>query len=260
MKERPILFNTEMVQAILDGRKTQTRRQLKPELQSLISELSYNDDHGENDPVDFGYEKHFAEDEKTILPEEWIVWLSDYKAEGCITLGQCPFGKIGDLLWVREAFLPDPECDSEHWNDEDSDHTYYSWDGCGGNPSELPIALRRPDYCIYRASCDYADEILWKPSIHMPRWASRLTLEITDIRVERLQDISEEDAQNEGIIRKRHVWSDPEYPLDDVGYLSYSNAKRIHSCPIFAFKDLWNSIYQNWDANPWVWVVEFKVV
>lgn len=224
MRERPIIYNTQMVEGIIDGRKTMTRRPLKPKLSELIDELCYNSEYGEFDDVDFGYEKHLGEDEKTIMPEEWIVWLSDYKAEGCMTLGQCPFGKVGDRLWVRETFSIVPK-------------TAYGRD--------VPRTINPNDdgeIAIYKEGWYRSPPSRWRPSIHMPRWASRITLEITDVRIERLQDITKEDAEKEGFKLP---------PADGQGYVVGARTN---------FKFGWNAIYGNWDENPWVWVIEFKVV
>lgn len=175
MKARPILFKPDMVRAILDGRKTQTRR---------------------------------------IVNGEHL---------GCLNAGlganseTCPYGAPGDLLWVREAW--------------------------GNGATRV----------MYKAGCNrmYRPPEGWKPSIHMPRWASRLTLEITDVRVERLQGISENDARAEGIA--------------DGGCL---NCGEHEPCGCAepkpdardAFIHLWRSINgeESWSANPWVWVIQFQ--
>jgi len=203
MKERPILFNGEMVKAILDGRKTQTRRMVKPQPDDYVNQLhggklcsrapyGLEDDNGNG----FGF--GFQDDRGNY-------WKS-------------PFGTIGDRLWVRETWAPHCEM---------------------------------PRGAIYRCDRggDYQDTVTenfrWTPSIHMPRWASRITLEITGVRVERLNDISEEDAKAEGC--KGH----PVY-----GHDGFPNG----FAPKDEFKDLWQSIYGNWDANPWVWVYEFRKI
>ena len=199
-KERPILFSGDMVRAILDGRKTMTRRVVK------IAQ------HPQAERV-----QHFEG-----LRWDWLRYdglrLSTFK---------CPFGKTGDRLWVRETFrLSDP-----------NDCACYEPCRCrSGQP-------------MYRADGHYHDmEYKWKPSIYMPRWSSRITLEVTGVRVERLQDISEEDAQAEGA------------PLE-LGVLERTilGAKARYRS---GFVRLWESINGpgSWDANPWVWCISFKRV
>lgn len=143
----------------------------------------------------------------------------------------CPYGQPGDRLWVRETWAPHPD---------------------------FPETVRRG---VYRADpeCKY-DVERWRPSIHMPRWASRIVLEVVSVRVERLNDCSKKDAIAEGIHRYEHIWRDAEYPLDDVAYEPVKGWPTRYSCPIQAYQALWESINGagSWDANPWVWVVEFK--
>ncbi|WP_238788081.1 hypothetical protein [Citrobacter freundii] len=225
MKERGMIFNGEMVRAILDGRKTQTRRIMKnqpagdyPDTPALIRS------------VDGGFQ-----------------WYGHY---GESSIFNCPFGAVGDRIWVRETWaqLGNEDGCPIDWNDNLVK---------GGGPE----AAR-----IYRASCEqkegnyglwsipddaywkpHTDDLqydgTWRPSIHMPRLASRLTLEITGVRVERLRDLSEDDAKSEGI-------------TPPSGGVLPGWEYRIN------FRDLWMSIYgsDNWEANPWVWVIEFKVV
>ena len=196
MKERPILFSAPMVRAILDGRKTQTRRVVK----SDCLEIAERDD-------------------GTHWP-----WREDCDNGGDIWY-PCPYGYAGDLLWVRET-----------WHPETSD----------------------PDArAAYKADCDYdTSDCSWRPSIHMPRWASRILLRITDIRVERLQAIRDADALAEGIIEQTSQidagWQDY-WPSEDGE--PYASARE-------AYRALWESINGagSWDANPWVWVVEFERV
>lgn len=158
---------------------------------------------------------------------------------GCDSEGprvQCPFGQPGDLLWVRETHAFDPPDDGS-WN-------YTQWSGCAPSPwREIPKRFWNPEHVIHAASWA-GSEITWRPSIHMPRWASRITLRITDVRVERLQDISGDDCIAEG------AW-----PIEQ------KELGRSHEA-VDAFRDLWNSINGagSWDANPWVWVVEFDRV
>jgi hypothetical protein len=189
MKERPILFSGEMVRAILDGRKTMTRR----------------------------------------VAKDFPVWANteNYNAE---LLKGCPYGVSRDRLWVRETWafnMFDIQL-------VDAFEIKYLADShikrfpCGGR-------LTFDKYCdpkkLYRN----------RPSIFMPRWASRITIEIIDIRVEKLQDISEEDAKAEGVT--------PPYP---------TASHKVE------FQNLWNTINAkrgySWDTNPWVWVIEFKVI
>jgi hypothetical protein len=154
--------------------------------------------------------------------EAWypFVELGDGSFVSVTTL--CPYGQPGDRLWVRETF-------SRHVDES----------GFGS------------DKTIYRADGE-RDGMLWTPSIHMPRWASRITLEVTGVRVERLQDISEADAVAEGIV------------MEPEGYWGIEGADEDHlrSTPEIAYRNLWESINGpgSWDANPWVWVVEFKRV
>lgn len=193
MKEYPIIFNTEMVRAILDGRKTQTRRVMNNQPCTLSGEtISVQQD-------DFNFR-----------------WVGDLHND---TSGwfPCPLGKIGDRLWVRET-----------WRKFDFS------DECGC--SEYPCGCPENGAIMYRATQDDG-ESKWRPSIHMPRWASRIILEITDVRVERLQDISEQDAIAEG--------------TTNISVLSK-----------YIFSNVWESIYgfESWSSNPWVWVIEFKKV
>lgn len=196
MKERPILFNGEMVRAIIEGRKTQTRRMIK-------------DFKGyENSGYDFCIGMNDGEIQALTAGDH------GWEATGV----RCPYGQPGDRLWVRERFLLHQPFTGNIDNDLGKVHVMYY---AGDNPR-------------------YRDKDKWKPSIHMPRWASRITLEITGVRVERLQDISEKDAVSEGCEPDD---GNPESPS-----------------PISEFRDLWQSINgaESWAVNPWVWVIEFK--
>lgn len=214
MKERPVIFNGEMVRAILDGRKTQTRR--------VIANVSPDNCIPLHKP--------------TKTKDGIYTHVMDAPGHGL-----CPFGQVGDRLWVRETFAV--------LGNEDG--CPIDWDGNLIKGDEKHAAR------IYKASCwqepgnyglwsipdrDTQYEGAWRPSIHMPRWASRITLEITGVRVERLNDISEEDAKAEGV--KAGVSPGHEYMMHQV-----------------AFSELWQSLYgaENWRANPWVWVIEFRL-
>ncbi|HGM6992107.1 TPA: hypothetical protein ACKP7H_002359 [Serratia marcescens] len=233
MKERPVIFNGEMVRAILDGRKTQTRRVMKVQPESsgfglrFITESLNNRDTGKyfwSQSDAFGINKPRS---KPFL---------------------CPFGQVGDRLWVREAYQ------GPLFN-FDQMETYL----------EDTSKFERPEFCEYRAdggkTPEYydADDNLrygWKPSIHMPRWASRITLEITAVRVERLNDISEEDAEAEGI--DMEALYDSQDCYDCIADHNMTGRPTVTG----AFKYLWESIYgvDSWNANPWVWAISFRRV
>jgi hypothetical protein len=192
-----------MVRAILDGRKTQTRRVMKPVPTFNAGGAILDADGGQEDYV----EPHW------VLPS------------AC----SCPYGKPGDLLWVREGFAVQPELWADNHGPQPIHYTADQVIGFAGKPDQRQIE-------------DYRS----KPSIHMPRWASRITLRITDIRVERLQDITEDDARAEGCDPAR--WIDE----TDVGMEGYREG----------FARLWNKINGPgaWDANPWIWAVSFERV
>jgi len=208
MKERPILFNGEMVRAVLDGRKTQTRRVVKNKRMEFVGGRGCLDD-----PESWGFE-----DEHGVfhcLPARG-------KAPSRDDINP-PYGVPGDRLWVRET-----------WR--------------GGNDT-LESVFYRADDLLPSTPVYQNINVKWKPSIHMPRWASRILLEITDIRVERVQDISAGDANAEGISS-----------INDKGDL----ITKTYLDPVGEFKNLWNSISEakgfGWNMNPWVWVVEFKEI
>lgn len=207
-KERGMIFNAEMVRAILSGQKTQTRRIVKNVSSDSCMTL-----------------KEPAKNRNGIYTH-----VMDAPKHGL-----CPHGNVGYRIWVRETWQG-PLVDFERSDDL----------------LRNPEKYEKPENCVYEADgvpepefYDADDNLrcCWRPSIHMPRWASRILLEITNVRVERLNDISEEDARSEGVTPK----SIPAEKL--VGGK-------------LAFAELWASIYgyENWQANPWVWVIEFKRV
>ncbi|EOF5388298.1 hypothetical protein ACK1MK_003791 [Salmonella enterica] len=210
MSERGMIFNAEMVNAILSGRKTQTRRPIKWK-QTRFTEIAERDD-------------------GSLWP-----WAEDCERGGDIWFA-CPYGEIGDRIWVRETWQV------IHDHIDESSHVEYRTYA----PS-IPKEKDRYWHTVYAEH--FGDEsredrgFPWRPAIHMPRWASRITLEITDVRVERLRDLSEEDAKSEGI-------------TPPAGGVLTGWGHRIN------FRDLWMDIYgtDNWEANPWVWVIEFKRV
>lgn len=186
MKEHPILFSTPMVQAILEGRKTQTRRIVKPQLNENL---------------------HLCRD-----------LVAEYN-NGILI--KCPYGKKGDLLWIRESWQFD---------------------------KKFPLSTEEPNksaftYFFKADKMDHVQRLIkWRPAIHMPKDAARIWLQIEEVRVERLQDISEEDAKAEGIMvyEKGTDWLEAK----------------------FGFQILWETIngIESWHENPWVWVVKFKVL
>jgi hypothetical protein len=210
-KERPILFSTEMVQAILAGRKTQTRRVIKPQPP---------EDCKDSEPMidwcdfeDHGWKNCFVSFEM---------------AQGDSHSVKSPYGKVGDLLWVRETWAP-----------------MYNEFGYTGYKADDFSGIDNIKDHLYKGK--------WKPSIHMPKSRARIFLEITEIKAQRLQDISEEDAKNEGI------------SITESGnYKNYGHAPYNKDLEDAAssFMTLWWRIngMDSWDANPWVWVIKFKVI
>lgn len=216
MKERPILFSGPMVRALLAGTKTQTRRMLKG---------------------DFMRDPSGSQDAKWYFRGPRQACWDSYETLAELVAHHCRHGQPGDRLWVREAWTPDPPCDGT-WG-------YTAWAGCReGQIAGVPERFRHPAFCNYAADWLHGP-INWTPSIHMPRWASRLTLEITGMRVERLQDISEADAAAEGVATRAP---------DAISPAS------LDADPSNQFRWLWESINGpgSWAADPWVWVVEFQ--
>lgn len=248
MTERGMIFNAEMVRAILDGRKTQTRRIMKPQ----------------PEPCPRGGHWWPSNVFKTMLHVEEEMQ-NGKGGWGGLVGDACPFGDVGDRIWVREAYRFPASLDD------------ISPTGVG----EMAVATgyRKPwAPTFYEFTGTFSDG--WKgfetppkvsdagklrPSIHMPRWASRILLEITDVRVERQNAISPEDAESEGLERTNFTgFGDepglPSYPEPDVYFDPLK--KQWKEYPPEAFAGLWESIYGegSWQANPWVWVIEFKRV
>ncbi|AAN56014.1 hypothetical protein HRJ35_16545 [Shewanella oneidensis MR-1] len=216
MKQRPIIFNTEMVRAILDGRKTQTRRPINPQPEPDT----------ETSKGGYWFPCHAFQSMVHVEDLQDPLWLG-------MASDACQICSVGDQLWVRETF--------QYGLCTKSGFAYKATH----NPSDLEEG--------------WNEVIKWKPSIHMPRSAARIILEVTDIRVERLNDISEQDAKAEGLQYSSiyQQWGGVEKHLS---HKPHSPHWRWYKNPQHAFKSLWNSIYKNWDANHWVWVIEFKVI
>ena len=221
-KERPILFSAPMVRAILEGRKTQTRRIVKPQ------------------PFCPG-----AVIEPAIVNGEsvWRVfgkYLNDTDRDN--DLRRCHHGKCGDVLWVREAWKPHCDCNAEGAIDDQhplGTCVKYKADGVMLKPTTWTVD--QGYWCEAREMTNR-----WHTPIHMPRWASRIDLRITGVRVERLNDISGEDCVSEGITPKTSRMM--------------SVYRRITN--IEQYRSLWESIHgkDSWQLNPWVWVIEFERV
>lgn len=210
MTERPIIFSGPMVRAIIDGRKTQTRRIVNPQPAEWIESFGFS----------------------MFTPDGHISGRGNYKDKGpAEKFYKLPY-KVKDRLWVRETCWFDPIDD-------------YLWTP---NPT-----------VVYRADGDVHFEKGhgWTPSIHMPKWAARIWLEVTGVRVERLQDISEEDAIAEGCR--------PYFDHENPDIVTGPNGSQTPMAPLMGplddFKRLWDSLNAKrapWASNPWVWVIEFR--
>jgi hypothetical protein len=236
-KERGILFSGEMVKAILAGRKTCTRRIVKVQppagfdrvtVMPISTETAWS-----NDETLQTFTKAVRSNSDPVKPKD--VWL------------RCPHGEVGDRLWVREK-----------WVETDTPEGTPIIAYCAGGT--IPIGndgKGKPDYLIHEWADKYGTPKTdsWRSPIHMPRWASRITLEITGVKVERLQDISEEDAKAEGITSR--LVNDPMFKPDTVEFQS-----PLGWCPTakVALEYIWDAMHgpDSWKANPWVWAISFK--
>ncbi len=283
MRERPIIFSGEMVRAILDGRKTQTRRVVKP--QASLD----------------GFSPKFIAQAR-VVPGGLV-----HEANGGRT-GiplPCPYGVPGDRLWVREAWRvlatgvevpPVPaltgaeigyRAGGAEWLECPLAEIGYRAGGAEWLECPLAFYEREDEREDAAAHC-------WRPSIHMPRWASRITLEITEVRVERLQEISADDAEAEGLARVgfSRLLKVPLFAVSPEAdpKRHYSSEGTTFDCARAAYRDLWDVTHAprhirrraragkptdryesrhpartepspfGWDANPWVWVLTFRRV
>ena len=241
IKERPILFNGEMVRAILDGHKTQTRRVIRPQPvfwptgDGLPDAWSWS--HPSATKINSKHcGEHFNTDE---------IGLDGFKE----LLAKCsPYGVPGDRLWVRETWIPSLDGPRQIETGEEIYGVAYRADS--GYQFPLPEAER-----LWKGEADR-----WRPSIHMPRWASRIDLEITDVRVERVQEITPTDCEAEGITGQSKA-----SPVRGQPYEEYSNGDGlVYTEPRIAFLRFWDDSIakpgEKWDDNPWVWAYEFKVI
>jgi hypothetical protein len=219
-KETPLLFSAAMVRALLDGRKTMTRRIVKCSLD--LKSRCTNEDFRRASPhplsVDTGGLAHY------FLQED-----------GTPVGVPCPYGGIGDFLWVRESAW----FDRAPMDELRGTRCFFKGDEVRFQNGDIG---RAPFLCT-EEMLNLNSSLKKRPSIHMPRWASRITLEITDVRAERLQDISDDDAKSQGV-----------YP---TGTGLFMRGQFVTE-----FKALWSTIngLDSWDNNPWVWVISFKRV
>ena len=226
---KPILFTDEMVRVTLSGLKTKTRRPLKPQPEGP-PEGWYADAYNHSDRWCFWGPRGTKDSGRCTLP-----------------LFKCPFGQVGDRLWVRETFCLEHQVEKDQLPPfDDRRPIRWEYEGMESDPEGADRWIQ-PHYRATDPTPQLAYEdsdgeptVRWKPSIHMPRWASRITLEITDIRVERVQEITEEEAISEGF-----------FPDDGVS-------------EVYCFSEAWDSLYAKKglgvDDNPWVWVLTFRRV
>jgi hypothetical protein len=214
-QERPIIFSAPMVQSILSGSKQQTRRIVKPQ------------------PVKCG--QHRWE----MAGKNWShAWDA---GEYLGPIAHCPYGSVGDILWVREKCRIASATSGKN--------AWYSIDYAAGGSISQTGEL--PGKWFPSVSHNKDQSLRWKPSIHMPRWASRITLEITGVSMERLHDISLDDVRAEGVPDTAGDWPD-RCPMEN------------HEWDNKNFKEQWEWVWSSingpdsWAANPWVWVVEFR--
>lgn len=233
MKQRPIIFNTEMVQAIVDGRKTQTRRQMNPQPKP------------DTETSQGGYWFPCAAFQSMVHVEDFQHPFSRGMASDA-----CPICSVGDQLYVRETFCIGKYEAEDRSPEHGGEMLYISQCTSDNNVIFKQHALE--------IGCSIL-ETTWKPSIHMPRSCARIILEVTNVRVERLIDICESDAKAEGI--NCVTFRDECLGLCE----GFTRQKDDGKCQLArtaksAFLDLWDSIYSNSNDNPFVWVIEFKVI
>lgn len=233
----PILFNTDMVRAILDGRKTVTRQLIKPQPKFKLCYTFAGKGNGT-----FGYP------DKNV----YKYWGEEFRLPDCISYEDMQFRwnppyHADDILYVRETWEHFDCCSCE--GDEHGN--------CPKEPQKSVLDKFGYGCYMYRASDEIWGDAKWHPSIHMPKEAARIWLKVNEVRVERLQEITGEQAKREGI----------QYDECPTGF-TWEKETDMHNCyttPIGAMQALWNSTIKKsdldrygWDANPWVWVIEFE--
>ena len=259
MKYYPMIMGAESVHGIFEGRKTMTRRVVTPQPPGDFEIGMYH-------PI--GVDRHGEEYPK---PERFGIWGDGWDIP-------CPYGQVGDRIWVRETWKPgawrddgrvavdymaSPELTHTPWAymKEQASQFIHRWLDEIAKTGLLPNESGRYEWEAGKSP------LKWKKAMFMPRWASRLNLEIVNIRVERVQDITEEDAIREGV----EYCDNPDHGFIDA--LSFHDIGRL-GCPVcghnpagFAvnnYKKLWDSLNAKrgypWSNNPWVWVIEFRRV
>jgi hypothetical protein len=239
VRELPIPFSTPMVQAILDGRKTMTRRVVK-EIEGI--------------PFEWGLDREPYLGDITLFEKiglrkwDWVThknqWLYNLQTavdDSKTYLLKCPYGQPGDHLYVRETW----RCVKYDNMDGDLNYGVEFKDG-------TRKYFKFDDSERYHQFGKYALKKGWQPSIYLPKEAARIWLEITNVRVERLQEITEEDARAEGCKVYEGGYVFPGTSYDKIGL--------CHGSPEMAFQVMWGELYPNSDTNPWVWVISFKKV
>lgn len=252
MKQHPILFSTAMVQAILAGRKTQTRRIMKPQVEPC-NHKAFTYAPWKDDPTNFiesfsdkGY------------------WYCELCGNGTGNSNEFkgikfPYGQVGHVLYVRETWRKYCFVDSMGYTHFDQEIIEYAADNPG------MIYLVDGDGARMYNKDGTEKFVPWRPSIHMPKSACRLYLQITDIRVERLNEINEEDAKVEGILSYNDSalgMRYKDYMADASGYGDPDHDYPTTGDPIASFGTLWGSINgpDSWRANPFVWVISFQKI
>lgn len=209
-REKPIIFSAPMIPGLLDGSKTQTRRIIKPQPHAGLRESPFVPS-----TLEDGHGRE-------------VKWKY----------------AVGDRLWVREQFLLDPGSNDDAWFDDHARLSYFEWEGCGRRAADLPQALRVQENVLYAA--DEGQPWNWKSPIFMPRWASRITLEVTAVSAQPVQAITEADAKAEG--------APAEFLMDAADFIQ--GQPLPEATHRNGFRALWNQIHGagSFDAEPWVWV------
>lgn len=221
MKVKPMLFNEYEAKALVDGKKTTTRVLMNP--QPYDSEMGYD-----------WWPSNYVE---SMIQVSNLEHLSGHKEAYAIDLIKdcCPIAQIGDLIYVRESFCESP-CQNA-----------------------IGLVVYRAGYpqrellSAYESIMDKS-EIRWSPSIHMPRCHSRITLKVTDIKIERVKNITETQAKKEGV--ERNLWFMP-YGSDENDWVDDGDLKAKYRT---GFANAWERRHRNWNENPYVWVLEFEVI